>query len=229
ALTASQLSARADEIERDQFFQRVFKPSKSVLNPSLWYLGATTIGRVSTNLYRIFKSWLTEISDGSVSTKFWAVIFCLGLAVAGGFGLRRVLARIIGPDMNEVSPSALSRLWRVFRGLFINVVSVLIAFSFAGLSLDLLGHLPLQIKHVGWTLMAGCAFIAAIHALTHGVLAPTRPDWRLAKVTDAQAASLRGLLDLASIVVALGFVLRELGSVVFLPPAYAAPVSAFVA
>lgn len=229
ALSASQISARAAEIERDQFFQRVFKSSKSVLNPSLWYLGGTTIGRVSSNLYRIFKSWLTEISDGSVGAKFWAVIFCLGLAVAGGFGLRRILARIIGPDMNEVSPSALSRLWRVFRGLFINVVSVLIAFSFAGLSLDLLGHLPLQIKHVGWTLMAGVAFVAAIHALTNGVLAPTRPDWRLAMVTDAQAASLRGLLDLASFVVAFGFVLRELGSVVFLPPAYAAPVSAFVA
>ncbi len=229
ALTASQISDRAAEIERNQFFQKVFEPSKSILNPSLWYLGTSTIGRVSTNLYRIFTSWLTEISDGSVGAKFWAVVFCLGLAIAGGIGVRRILARFIGPDLNEVSPSALSRLWRVFRGLIINVASVFIAFAFAGLSLDLLGHLPLQIQHIGWTIMAGTTFVAAIHALTHGVLAPARPDWRLAMVSDAKAARLRGLLDLASFVVAAGFVLRELGSVVFLPPAYAAPVSAFVA
>ncbi len=229
ALRASQLSAQAAEIERDQFFQKVFARSKSVLNPSLWYLGTSTIGRVSTNLYRIVHSWLTGISDGPSAGKFWAVVVCLTLAFAGGFGVRRLLARFVGPDLNQAAPSNLSRLWRVFRGLAINIFSVLVAFIFAGLSLELLGHLPLQIQKIGWTLMAGSAFVAAVHALTHGVLAPSSPQWRLAQISDARAAKLRGLLDLASIVVALGFVLRELGAVVFLPPAYAAPVSAFVA
>ena len=229
ALTASQISAQAAEIERDQFFQKVFQRSKSILNPNLWYLGGSTISRISTNLYRIIQSWMTGISDGALSSKFWAVVFCLALAIAGGIGVRRLLARVIGPDLDEAAPSALSRLWRVFRGLAINIVSVLIGFTFAGLSLELLGHLPLQIQKVGWILMAGSLFMAVIHALTQGVLAPGRPNWRLAMVSDAKAAKLRGLLDLASIIVALGFVLRELGNVVFLPPAYAAPVSAFVA
>ncbi|MCP5082741.1 MAG: mechanosensitive ion channel family protein [Alphaproteobacteria bacterium] len=229
ALSASQISARAAEIERDQFFQRVFEPSQSILNPALWYRGAATVGRVSSNIFRIFKSWLSGISSVDGGGKFWAVIFCLALALAGGVGVRRLLARFIGPDLNEVSPSALSRLWRVFRGLAINILSVLVAYWFAGLSLDLLGHLPLQIQRIGWTLMAGSVFVASVHALTQGVLAPARSEWRLAMVEDAKAVQLRGLLDLASIIVALGFVLRELGSVVFLPPAYAAPVSAFVA
>ncbi|MEM8647260.1 MAG: DUF3772 domain-containing protein, partial [Pseudomonadota bacterium] len=229
ALRASQLSAQAAEIERDQFFQKVFARSKSILNPSLWYLGGSTISRVSTNLYRIIQSWLSGISEDSSTSKFWAVVVCLALALAGGFGVRHLLARFIGPDLNQAAPSNLSRLWRVFRGLAINIFSVLIAFIFAGLSLELLGHLPLQIQKIGWTLMAGSAFIAAVHALTQGVLAPSLPQWRLAQISDARAVKLRSLLDLASIVVALGFVLRELGAVVFLPPAYAAPVSAFVA
>ncbi|NNF80495.1 MAG: mechanosensitive ion channel family protein, partial [Rhizobiales bacterium] len=229
ALSASQISDRAAEIERDHFFQRVFEPSQSILNPALWYRGAATIGRVSTNIFRIFKSWLSGISDADGGAKLWAVIFCLILAIAGGIGFRRLLARYIGPDLSDVSPSALSRLWRVFRGLGINILSVLVAYWFAGFSLDLLGHLPLQIQRIGWTLMAGSVFVASVQALTQGVLAPARPVWRLAMVDDAKAMQLRGLLNLASIIVALGFVLRELGSVVFLPPAYAAPVSAFVA
>ncbi len=228
ALKASQLSSRAAEIERNQFFEKIFKPGHSVLSPALWYDGIAAVGQLSSNFYRIFGRWFADAAERNGAMPLLILTVLLG-AIVGGIGIRRILARIIGPDMDERVPSALSRLWRVFRGLLINVASVTLAFLFAGLILKTFDLLPLQIERIGWALMAGSALMAVVHALSHGVLAPALPDWRLAQMTDARALKLRSLLDFGAFIVATGYVLREVSSVLFLPPESAAPISAFVA
>ncbi len=229
ALAASQLSAKAAEIERNQFFEKIFKPSQSIVNPALWYKGMAMLGRVTTSVCRIVSNWLTTAANEAGAAMVFVILLILALAAIGGIGIRRMMARLIGPDMNEVSPSDLGRLWRVFRGLIINIVSVFVAFSFVGVALDLIGQLPLQIQRIGAAVMSGSLLIAAVHALTQGVLAPSRPDWRIVKIDDSRALKLRSMLDLAAVIVALGYMLRQVGSVVFLPPDSSAPISAFVA
>ncbi|MEM7426001.1 MAG: DUF3772 domain-containing protein [Pseudomonadota bacterium] len=228
ALKAGQISTRAAEIERNQFFEKIFKPSQSALNPALWYQGMATIGRVTSNLYRIIVRWFSDANETSSALPF-IICLVLTLGLFGGVATRRIFARLIGPDMEDVAPSSLSRLWRVFRGMFINVVSVLLSFAFVGAVLHALDQLPLQIERVGSSLLTGAVLIAVVHALTHGVLAPARPEWRLARVSDARAVRLRRLLDLGALVIAFGLVLRDIGTVVHLPPGSAAPISAFVA
>lgn len=227
-LKAKQLSERAAEIERNQFFEKVFEPSQSVLNPVLWYNGFEAVSRVVTNLYRVISGWLAEAAKTHQGLPFLVAGIVLG-AIIGSIILRRLLARLIGPDLDEISPSALSRLWRVFRAMFINVASLLAAFFLAGFVLQTIDQLPPQIERIGWALMSGAALVVLVHALTHGVLAPGMSDWRLARLTDARALKLRSLLDLAALIVATGFVLRQFSSSLFLPPESAAPISAFVA
>ena len=228
AVTASQMSSRAANTQRQHFYDKVFETSLSVFNLKLWSNGRAGTASFFSSSYRIIANWLADIRAVGGFLGVFGLLVLFGLTVVASQIIRRVLSKIVGPNIAETEPAALSRLWRVFRGLLINEAAFLAAMVGAGTVLDWFDVIPEKIQVLYFALMKGGVFLIAVRSITRGVLAKTQPEWRLASLTDVQAGRLKRSIDLAALIVAINILLIEMSAVVFAPISAAILVSAII-
>ncbi len=217
AVTASQLSSRAANIQRQHFYDRIFETSNSIFNLRLWSNGREGFASFISSSRRIIGVWLNEISDAGGFAGVLALLALFGAAIYVGLLIRRFLSRIVGPNIAETEPATLSRLWRVFRGLLINVASFIIATIGTGFVLSSAGLLPEKMRILGIAFLSSGMFLIAVRSITRGVLAKNYPEWRLAAVTNSQAARLKSIIDLGALIIAINILLNEMSVAVFAP------------
>ncbi len=118
-LEADQMSGKVSGLQRTQFFQRIFKADKSILNPQLWRDTATGVGLLKIRIGSLLSTWWQD----KVATMQWTGLLLLPGAVAVLWSLFRLLIPNLGGllpnrkiDVGLVSP--LLRLWRVVFGAF---------------------------------------------------------------------------------------------------------------
>ncbi|MGI9374229.1 MAG: mechanosensitive ion channel domain-containing protein [Hyphomicrobiales bacterium] len=217
AVTASQLSSRAANIQRQHFYDRIFETSSSIFNLRLWSNGREGFSSFISSSQRIIGVWLGEIRSDGGTAGILALFALFGAAFFLGLLIRRFLSRIVGPNIAETEPATLSRLWRVFRGLLINTVAFTIATVGVGFVLSSAGMLPEKMRVLGIAFLNSGVFLIAVRSITRGVLAKNRREWRLAAVTDSQATRLKSIIDLGALIIAINILLNEMSVVVFAP------------
>ena len=73
--------------------------------------------------------------------------------------------------------------------------------------------LPAKMKVLGVAFLNAGIFLIAVRSITRGVFAKNHPEWRLAAVTDSQAASLKAIVDFGALVIAINILLKEMTAV----------------
>jgi potassium-dependent mechanosensitive channel len=126
-LEAEQMSSKVSNQQRTLFFQRIFKPDKSILNPQLWRDTATGVWLFGTRLSSLVSAWWQE----QTPKLQWPGLFLLPAALIFFWALIRLLNSYVGgwlPPKTEVPllVSPLRRLWRVVFGAFCLIMAITI-------------------------------------------------------------------------------------------------------
>ena len=218
ALTASQLSGRAAEMQRNRFLQRIFEPGPSILNPDMWFQGLKHSTALYERLQFIVKNWFKSTSETQTFVGWLARIGLLFVAWLIVWPGRKRLLRMVGPNLDDPEPSTLERLWRAVCIPVVNVLTVLLTFYLlAAIAAQFRAGESLRIGQIAEIAVGAIIVFVFLSSLIRGVLAPAMPGWRLPVMSDQLAPRLSSLLVLIAAVFAIGVFMTELASVLFLP------------
>jgi small-conductance mechanosensitive channel len=202
-LQIDDIDARISAERRDLFTRETFARSSSVVSPLLWIDLAREAPSDASTLAARFGAWLSGLSARltlSQTLGFLATMLAIvALAAPINWLNRRVLARdpaIGGPDRFG---RALGAAWTAA----VLAAAPLIALGVIAWALDIFDisdpHAQGQIDAV----LDGLRLIVIAYALTHGLLAPGRANWRLVNLSDRAAAQIEQLwLGVAAILAA---------------------------
>ena len=223
ALIASQVSGRADEIERQRFLQRIFEPGRSILGPRFWIDGLAHSAVLYERVRFIIKNWYQSTSETQTIIGWLMRIGLLVLAWAIIWPLRLRLQKIIGPDLRDPNPSYLDRLWRAFYLPVTNSLAVAFAFGIILLVADRFTDvLSLRIGQLVAIAMGAFLYFVLLSSASRGVLSPGAPPWRLPTMSDGLARTLNRLFTLLAGVFAVNEFMSALSAKLFMPVAFTA-------
>ena len=231
ATEADQLSGTVSSAQRDRFFQRIFNPGKSILDPSLWADTAEGVSVFGVRVQSLISNWWQSQRDGARPSGlllFPAVLMLL----AGLAGLvRRVIRRFFQPgwsrDPEQVT--ALDRLWRaasVTVGLVVGgMLLAVLVYASLGLAQLFTPRFAILVEAALRTLVS----VAVAAGFGWLIAAPGRPDWRLIAVDERSAKSLPVLLGVTSLVNAGSTALIDVSDALFMQVNQTVGISALAA
>ena len=201
AVQADQTSANITARRRALFTRSLFAQAASLASPALW----SDVWREAPSdiaaIKALFGEWLNGINnrlDGQRQTAFWGG---LALIVVLYFLLSRLARRVFGRDPAVQEPSRFRKIlaaWWIALVFIVPAVAMIFVIGFIFQAFDLSNaHLqPFMQSFAGAVIR-----IAAAAGITRGLFAPTRPNWRLPKLSDRAAAGIvRAAISLACIV-----------------------------
>ena len=229
-LEAEQMSGKVSRLQRTQFFQRIFKSDKSILNPQLWRDTATGMGLLKTRVGSLLSTWWQE----QTPQLQWTGLLLLPAALTAIWSLARLLnlnlrGLIPNREIEDELVLALSRLWRVVFGAFsifvcLALLSVLLAASLQVSNLStprfdlivaaLLGVLTPSIFNSG---------------LAYLICSPQSATYRLIAVDDRTAKSIPWFVLLATFIQSVATQVSGLSDQLLLPVSLLAGQSAIAA
>jgi potassium-dependent mechanosensitive channel len=214
AVEADQTAARITAQRRALFTRSLFARAMSIANPALWTAvwdeAPGDVGVIKT----AFSEWVEGINNrlyGRQRLAFWGG---LALALLLYLLISRLARRILARNPAVAEPSRLLKIlgaWWV--ALVIAVPAVVLVFVI-GLVFQSFDHTNEQM----WPFIQGSGGavirIAAAVGIARGLFAPTRPSWRLPKLSDPAAAGIvRAAIGLACVVSATRL-LTALGDII---------------
>jgi potassium-dependent mechanosensitive channel len=217
AVRANQIADATAGLQRTLFTTRVLTANRSILNPGLWLDGAVQFDTFWQRVARTITVWLKSVKlilDWNV-----AIVLAVSAVFSWFFAvfLRRRLDRWLGPNLDNPYPSKLERLWLATRTPLVNCLSALLTFTIIGYALNQTGFLSLRVERLYVEVVRAVLAYVLIRSLTSGVLAPEKPEWRLPKLSDNAARSLKRYLDLLGLVLAVDLVFTYVSSALFMP------------
>ena len=229
-LEAEQMSGKVSGLQRTQFFQRIFKPDKSILNPQLWRDTVTGMGLLNIRVSSLISTWWQDRAPQLQ----WTGLLLLPAAIVVMWSLSRILKLNIGGfipvrknDDEKVSP--LRRLWRVVFGALmifigITVFSVLIYASLQVANLSTPRFDLVVAAFLG--VIAPCLFNSGLAYL---ICSPRSADYRLIAIDDRTAQSVPWFVLLASFIQSTATQVSGLSDQLLLPVSLLAGQSAIAA
>ena len=217
AVEADQVASGAANLQRDLFIRRVFEPSRSVLNPALWYEVAAALPSFAQRTGILVSGALA--SDASAK-RFLSPGSSLAL---GGFAA--LLFILVAWRLNvrftrQGSTSTNNNLPRLWRAVWVTVftIGLLVAgFIVAHLIANLTGGIGPRLTRVLIAGEKGTVWLSGALALAWGVLAPRNPAWRLVNVDDNTAGRMVGIITVIAFVFSADHVVSTMANVLFLP------------
>lgn len=196
ARLARTLVVQADQIQteiidkrRDLFNSRLFAPSASILSPDLWLAVGTNLPR-DLAAFRQITVDVTQRIIGQLGIAGIGVLFLLSaLLLFASLPLYRLFIRFF-VDRSDETPTPLAR---DAAAATYALAALAVSGTFAALINAYIVHfqlLPPRLEDVLVTILSSFVIMASARALADGVLAPSRPHWRLVKATDATATKL---------------------------------------
>ncbi len=229
AVDAEQVAASAANLQRDQFIKRIFEPSRSVLNPLLWYEAISAIGTFAQRTGILVKAALTSAPDANrmftpamgLTLAFVIALLCIGIAWRVNLRFMRQSA--------IAQPDHLQRLWRAVWTTVATVAVLIIGVIIAQLVIKLTGGVNLRFERVIQGLERGLVSFGVKLALAVGILAPRNPGWRLVNVSDQTARKMTGVITILAFIFSLAHVVSTMADTLFLPIEFTVGWSAGVA
>ena len=218
ALVAAQVSARAAEVQRKNFLQQIFKPSRSVLNPVFWIDGMTHSVALYGQLRFIVKNWFNDSSETHTLVGWLVRIALLFLTWLIIWPLRLRVQKFIGPDLSDPEPTTLFRLWRAVYLPLTNCLAVALAF---GIVILIAGHFTevfaSQFGKVVAIAMYAFLWFVFLSSASRGILSPLVSAWRLPAIGDQLAVSLHRFMTALAAIFSLNIFLAQLGELLTVP------------
>ena len=129
AVEAEQQSGRASAIQRNQFFQRIFESSKSILNPYLWSDAGSGLTVFLQRLGALIGNWWDQIQHTASASALLLLPLIIFLILGVWWLVGRLLReRYKARSLESDFPDNLDRLWRVVRATVSTFVLVSIIF-----------------------------------------------------------------------------------------------------
>ncbi len=227
AVEAEQQAGRASSIQRDQFFQKIFEPSRSLLNPFLW--GDIGVG-LTVFLQRIgdlIGHWWGEVQHASSPLTMALVPVVIALILAVWWIISRFMWQRYRRRTLEVeAPDNMARLWRVVRAFLASAILLSVLVISIGIYLEIAGFITPRFE-----LLAGSLASIIINTVIDGVLAyriaaPKHPHWRLIDMDDASASRFAILATLCGGLSQASRNFSALADGIYLPVTYSIGLSA---
>ncbi len=227
-LETDQTSAKVSGLQRDQFFQRIFRADKSIFNPQLWRDAATGAVLFATRIVGLISAWWDQQAP---QANFLGLLIVPAAFVALWFLYRVLNINFAGwlpaPKGPLVPLSPLRRLWRVVWGALGMVVGLcILAFTVeVALSLSNLNtpQLDLVLQALFWVL-APTLFQFGLSWL---IASPGNAQARLIAVDARAARSIPIFVLFAAFIQSLTSQVTNLSSQLLLPLSMVAGQSAF--
>jgi potassium-dependent mechanosensitive channel len=206
-IDASAQLAQLSTIQREQFFERIFKSEKSILNPRLWLEAGAGLWSVSTNLARTTEESFRYARGNASLSGLLLLPLVIGILFAAWTFARRILGIHRKPQEAETTIEQLNpmdRLWRAFLGLLGLLVLVFASAVLILATIDSAEVATPQAKLYIHTLLLVFTMTAIYGGITYFLCAPRSPEARLIAIDDKSARLLPWLVGLAAFVNAIG-------------------------
>lgn len=189
AVQADQLQTEIVDKRRDLFNSRLFAPSASLLSPDLWLAVVTNLPR-DLAAFQLLTIDVTQRIIGQLGITGIAILFVLAaLLLFASLPLYRLFIRFFVNRRDE-TPTPLAR---DAAAATYALAALAVSGAFAAVMNAFVVHfqlLPPRLEDVLVTILSSFVIMASARALADGILAPSRPHWRLVKATDATATKL---------------------------------------
>jgi potassium-dependent mechanosensitive channel len=218
-LESSQNLSRIGVMQREQFFERIFKSDRTAFNPRLWLETLSGLGHLGAGVVQTF---VQAAQQAAPSPNYpGLLLFPFGGALL--FVIRRfVVDRFrstagAGDPAESRQMSSLHRLWRVFVGLLVLWLVVSLGLILLFSSLDAANLMTTRVSIV--LLSFARALMATVLAagLTYLLCAPRRPEARLIAVDEKSARLLPILVGAAVLAFRFGGTVSDLSDTLQLP------------
>lgn len=227
-LETDQTSAKVSGLQRDQFFQRIFRADKSIFNPQLWRDASMGTAMFAARVAGLLSVWWEQQAPQAnffgllvAPTAFVALWFfyrVLNISFAGWLPIR---------DEALVPLSPLRRLWRVVWGAIGIVVGLSILALTVQVSLLLSGLATQRLDLLTQALFGVLAPTVFQFGLSWLIASPANPQARLIAVDNSAARNIPIFVLLAAFIQAFTAQVTNLSSQLLLPLSMLAGQSAF--
>jgi potassium efflux system protein len=228
-IEADQMSARVSATQRNQFFQRIFKADKSILNPQLWKETFVGVGILFSRLSSLLTIWWhTQSAEAN-----WPGLLLLPAVLGGLWAGWRVIQRNYAnrlPSPNSHEPlSPLRRLWRVILGIVLLTLAIALLNLLIVASLDVSNlatpRFNIIIEAIG-AVASYCLFNFGFASL---LCAPRKPEARLIAIDEGAARIVPFFVLLATFVQSVASQVAVISGELLLPVSLIAGQSAIAA
>src|ERR1700731_2659536 len=195
--TRTSITAR----QRHLFTHTVFTQAASLASPALWINVIHEAPGTASAVQALFRDWFTSANnrlDRQELLLFWGsmAFICLGYVLLPQFA-GRVLAR----DSTASEPSRFLKIVGAWWVTLLIAVPPIATIFFIGLVFEAFDLISTQVRPFavafGWKVVR----IALTAGISRGLLAPTRPPWRLANPSDTNSERIvRVAITVASLV-----------------------------
>ncbi len=198
---ADQTGANVTARRRALFTRSLFARAASIANPALWTDLWYEAPSDTAAIKALFSDWLKGINerlDGQRLPVFWGGV---ALIVLLFLPLPRLALRILARRPEVQKPSRFLKILGAWWIALVIVVPAIAMITIIGLVFQYFNLTNAQLQPFMQTSSGALIRIAAAAGIARGLFAPTRPNWRLPKVSDRAAAGIvRTAISLACIV-----------------------------
>jgi potassium-dependent mechanosensitive channel len=231
-LESDQEVSRILALQRDQFFERIFRPDKSILNPGMWVDAVTNLRIFSSRASVFFGDWWRQVR-GEANLGGLAVLPAgiVLLLMVWNFIVRR-LARGFGSQRLEdgnAQMTSMSRLLRVITGMAIGLFFVFVFWLFLFAALDVSQVLTNRIEPVVKSIAGLLASVFSSFLLTYLICAPRRSEARLVAIDDGAARTIPLLVAAAAFAKGVTETSSSFSNILNLPVSLTAGLTAVIA
>ncbi len=209
-LVTTQISDR----RRSAFANALFERSYSLVSPDLWVSAGASLPRDLRALRIVVEDAASRFEGRSSPATLTLLGLAIGAAVAFHIARRHLAPRLVrrSQTTGEVN---LRRKARAALGVLLLEAGPAAAGSFVVYQLLVLADLfPGRLYPVLAAALGGLAFVAFLRGATSAILAPDRPAWRLASMSDGPANWTASLTVALGATVATGKVLDALNQAI---------------
>jgi potassium-dependent mechanosensitive channel len=216
-LEADQLATRIGGRQRDEFVRRLLEPSRSVLDPRMWYDGfATTPLLVSRVGSQVDAWWMSRSPERPLSGH--ASLLAIAILYIGvGLVLIRLWGVWLRRPPSDAAPEQLRKVWRAVGLAAASGATALTAHWLAGVVLAQSAAAAPRFER----LLAGFTgpFIGAVVlvALVAAIAAPRSPQWRLVALDDRRAALMFYFAGASALILAVNMAAQAIAEASYLP------------
>jgi potassium-dependent mechanosensitive channel len=228
-IEADQMSAKVSASQRNQFFQRIFKADKSILNPLLWRDAFVGVGILFGRLSSLLTIWWH--SQAPVAQ--WAGLLLLPAVLGGIWSGWRIIKRNFSswlplPAVNEAL-SPLRRLWRVISGAVLLTFAIGVLNLLIAASLDVSNLATPRFDIIVGAITAVMSYCLFNFGFAQLICAPRQPEARLIAIDDRAAKIVPVFVLIATLVQATAAQIAFISGELLLPVSLIAGQSAIAA
>lgn len=202
---SDQIVDRITNRRRAAFTKGLFERAQGLIAPNLWQRVVEDLPRDARGLRNALSDVLLLFSRNGTIGNLIFLGLAFGISAALYFGRRNIAPKFGHRDEHVAEPDRRSVLLAAWRVLLLGTVPAVAGSYAIYYALDATDLLPSRLLPVAAAITGGFAFVAFVEALCDALVAPDKPKWRPAPVTDEAA----GRITLLAVSVAVVIVVAK--------------------